>query len=84
MPFDIKDERAEWLACEVVRLTGETLTQAVVGALEERLSRLQAVEGSRSLADELDTIALRCAALPVLDNQTPADILNYDEYGLPH
>lgn len=83
MPFDIKDERADWLAREMVRLTGETLTEAVIRALEERLARLQAAVGSHSLAD-VDIIALRCAALPVLDNRTPVDILGYDEHGLPH
>lgn len=35
------------------------------------------------LADELDEIAKRCAALPELDNRTPDAIIGYDEFGLP-
>jgi antitoxin VapB len=35
------------------------------------------------LADELDRIALRCAALPLLDTRSDDEILGYDERGLP-
>jgi antitoxin VapB len=37
----------------------------------------------RSLADELDEIAKRCAALPGLDARSADEILGYDEHGLP-
>jgi len=37
----------------------------------------------RRLADELDEIANRCAALPVLDARPADEILGYDERGLP-
>jgi len=37
----------------------------------------------RSLADELDEIAKRCAALPTLDKRTPDEIIGYDDRGLP-
>ncbi|MFO1153441.1 MAG: hypothetical protein U1E42_07215 [Rhodospirillales bacterium] len=36
------------------------------------------------LANDLDRIAKRCAALPVLDPRTPDEILDYDDHGLPH
>jgi antitoxin VapB len=36
-----------------------------------------------ALADELNAIALRCAALPVLDDRPEDEILGYDEHGLP-
>jgi antitoxin VapB len=35
------------------------------------------------LADQLDAITLRCAALPVLDDRTEDEILDYDQTGLP-
>ncbi len=35
------------------------------------------------LADELDEIAKRCAAMPVLDQRTPEEILGSDDHGLP-
>lgn len=39
--------------------------------------------GGRDLSAELDAIALRCAALPVLDERPEEEILGYDERGLP-
>lgn len=84
MALSIKDARTDRLARELVRMTGESLTEAVARSLEERIRRL---EGERShrrrLADELDEIALRCAALPVLDGRSPDEIIGYDEHGLP-
>ena len=63
--------------------TGETLTEAVVVALRERLARLRGRPRRRPLRDELSEIGARCAALPTLDDRAPNDLLDYDEHGLP-
>lgn len=84
MAFSIKNPQADQLARELAAATGESLTKAVTSALREQLERVTARGGGRSLADELDEIAERCAALPVLDSRTPDEILGYDESGLPH
>ena len=83
MSFSIKNSEADRRVRQLTGLTGETLTGAVVAALRERLERVRARKGGRSLADELDEIAIRCAALPVLDPRSPEEILGYDEHGLP-
>ena len=83
MAFNVKDPEADRLARELARETGESLTKAVTIALKERLERVRARHPGRSLADELDDIALRCARLPVLDERTPEEILGYDDVGLP-
>jgi antitoxin VapB len=83
MSLNIKDPRTDTLARELARTTGETLTQAVTVAVSERLERLQAGRRPRRLADQLDEIALRCAALPVLDERSEDEILGYDAHGLP-
>ena len=83
MSFSIKNSEADRLVRQLTGLTGETLTGAVVAALRERLERVRARKSGRSLADELDEIAIRCAALPVLDPRSPEEILGYDEHGLP-
>ena len=83
MSFSIKNSEADRLVRQLTGLTGETLTGAVVAALHERLERVRARKSGRSLADELDEIAIRCAALPVLDPRSPEEILGYDEHGLP-
>lgn len=83
MALSIKDERADRLARELARRTGESLTEAVTRALEERLQRVAPRKRRRSLAADLNAIAKRIAALPVLDNRSPEEILGYDEHGLP-
>ena len=83
MALSIRNPEAERLAREVARRTGETLTGAIVTALEERLRRLDGRTTPRRLADELDEIALRCAALPVLDDRSEDEILGYNELGIP-
>ena len=84
MALSLKDPRTDRLAREVARLTGESLTDAVRTALSERLAR-ERLKRARpaSLADELEAVARRVAALPVLDPRTPDEILGYDDHGLP-
>jgi antitoxin VapB len=83
MAFSIKNPEADRLARKLVGITGESLTDAVTRALRERVERLAARRRARSLADELDEIARRCAKLPVLDTRTEEEILGYDEHGVP-
>ena len=82
MAFSIKNSQTDRLARRLSSLTGETLTDAVKNSLQERWERMARRKG-RSLADELDEIAKRCAALPVLDARSADEILAYDEHGLP-
>jgi antitoxin VapB len=69
------------LAREIVFYTGETMTQAVVNALRERLLREQKKYRPQppSLQEELLRIGQECAALPILDQRTPDEILGYNE-----
>ena len=83
MALSIKDAKAVRMARELAHATGETITQAVATAIEERLTRVRRRIQGRRLADELDEIAKRCGALPVHDPRTPDEILGYDERGLP-
>lgn len=83
MALNIKDDETDRLARELASATGETITGAVSTAIRERLERMRARSGRRSLADELEEIAERCAALPVLDDRSPDEIIGYDEHGAP-
>lgn len=78
MALNINNEEAHRLAVELSRITGETLTQAVIQSLRERLIRVQGKAGSSDLAEELMEIGRRCAARPVLDPRSPDEILGYD------
>jgi len=83
MPLSIKDPQTDRLARDLANATGESLTTAVATALRERLERVRGLVGAADLAGALTTIAVRCAALPVLDDRPEAEILGYDEHGLP-
>ena len=83
MALSIKDPEADRLARELAARTGETLTEAIVVALRERLARETGRGGAIPLRDELAAIRRRCAALPVLDPRSPDVILGYDQHGLP-
>jgi antitoxin VapB len=83
MALNIRNPEAEKLAENLARATGETKTEAVIRALRDRLDRVRRERARRRLADELDQIAARCAALPVLDRREADEILGYGEDGLP-
>lgn len=83
MALNIRNQEADRLATKVARLTGETKTEAVTRALRERLARLERERSGRSLAGELNEIALHCARLPLLDHRSADDIVEFDENGLP-
>jgi len=83
MALSIKDPNADRLARELAARTGETLTEAIVTSLRERLDREKKRTRRRGLAEELGEIGRRCASLPVIDARTPDQILGYDKRGLP-
>jgi len=82
MPLSIKNPEADRLARKLATATGESLTEAIIKALKERLLR---EEGRRTLRlrEELRAIRKRCSSLAVLDRRSPEEILRYDERGLP-
>jgi antitoxin VapB len=83
MTLSIKDPEADRLARELATATGESLTTAVATALRERLDRVRGATRGGDLASELTAIAVRCAALPVLDERSDDEILGYDKLGVP-
>jgi len=82
MALSIKSDEADQLARELAAETGETLTEAVVIALRERLAREHARHGA-SMRMRLARLAEDVATLPVADGRTPEDIIGYDDAGLP-
>ncbi|HEX9642996.1 MAG TPA: type II toxin-antitoxin system VapB family antitoxin [Acidimicrobiia bacterium] len=80
MALSVKNEEADRLARELSALTGESITEAVVVALRERLQRMRA---SPSTADRLHRLVADLADYPVRDARPADDILGYDTSGLP-
>jgi antitoxin VapB len=66
MPLSIKNDDTERLIRRIAKLTGESLTDAVRVSVAERYDRLTGGKSGRTLADELNEIALRCARRPGL------------------
>jgi antitoxin VapB len=82
MALSIKSDEADQLARELAAETGETLTEAVVIALRERLDREHARHAA-SMRTRLARLAADVAALPVADTRAPEEIIGYDDAGLP-
>ncbi len=83
MALSIKHPEADTLAREVSKLTGESLTEAVVSSLRERLRVIRGRASAPRLEEELAAIRQRCSTLPVLDSRSAEEILGYDDRGLP-
>lgn len=83
MALSIKNPEADRLARELAETTGESLTDAVVAALRERLKREKQRSRQQFIHEEVRAIQKRIAAAPVLDERSAEEILGYDENGLP-
>jgi antitoxin VapB len=83
MALSIKHPEADRLARQLAERTGETITEAVLAALRERLAR---ESGRRERDDEEErimTIVRRFSQLPVVDARSPEELVGYDDRGLP-
>lgn len=82
MALSIKSDEADRLARELAAETGETLTEAVVTALRERLDREHG-KYAATMSSRLARLAAEVAAIPVADDKTAEEIIDYDDSGLP-
>ena len=82
MALSIQNSKAEKLAREVAAQSGETITQAIIRALEERLERMRGRRTVSDTAAEILKISKRCSQLPDRDARIPEEILGYDDIGV--
>ena len=83
MALCIKNPVAVELAHELAAETDETLTQAVIQALEDRLRKCRGRRTALSVTERILRISARCRQLPDVDTRPPDQILGYDEDGVP-
>jgi len=83
MALSIRNPHAEKLAREVAKESGESITQSIIDALEERLERLRGRRRPFDLVEEIMKISCRCADLPDRDDRTAEEILDYNREGVP-
>ncbi|MCD6398081.1 MAG: type II toxin-antitoxin system VapB family antitoxin [Spirochaetaceae bacterium] len=81
MAISIRNTLAEKLAREVAEESGESMTQAIIHSLEDRLEKLQGRREPKNLLREIQEIGSRCAALPDIDQRSPDEILGYNKNG---
>lgn len=83
MALNIKNPVAERLAQELVRETGESLTEAVIVALRDRLESRRRQQHPRRLFDEVTELQAFLRAQPDRDTRSADEILGYNAFGLP-
>jgi antitoxin VapB len=84
MALTLDHPEVDELARELSYYTGESVNQAVLTALRERLEReREKLNQAAPLKEELLRIGQECAALSVLDQRTPEEIIGYNEQGIP-
>jgi antitoxin VapB len=83
MVLSIKDPEADRLARQLAELTGESLTDAVKQALNDRIEQETRRRGDNLDRSRLDDIVQRLVALPTVDERTPEELIGYDAEGLP-
>jgi antitoxin VapB len=77
----IKNPAAHRLARQLSKQKGVTLTDAVIGALEEQLNA--ATKPKPIDRQKVDALLKKMRALPVEDSRSSDEILGYDQFGLP-
>ena len=83
MALNIKHPEADRLARALAKATGESLTDAVLVALRERLQRHTGRGDRESLRKDLRRIQQKFARACDPAAPTPDEIIGYDERGLP-
>lgn len=83
MPLNIKSPETDRIVRELAELTGESITETVTRAVEERLERERARRGAGRARADVMRIRERYRKLPLLDDRSAEEILGYDEHGLP-
>ena len=83
MALSIRNSKTEKLAREIAAESGETITQAITRALEERLERIRGRSTTTDLVEEMLKISKRCSEIPDRDQRSADEILGYDTAGIP-
>lgn len=90
MALKIESAEAARLARELAAKTGESVEEAVINALRERMAKQLKWEPKKfpindgSITRAFEELRQHLAKLPVLDDRSADEILGYDEWGLPH
>jgi antitoxin VapB len=82
MAISIKDPQTDRLARQLAAATGESLTEAIRRALQDRLDR-ETQRTRRGIDVEVRRIQEHLAQLVVLDQRPAEEIVGYNGHGVP-
>ena len=82
MALSIRNPRAEALARQIASMSGESITQVIIHALENHAERLRGQRMYPDTVNEIMAISGRCSAIPELDNRSIDEILGYNKIGI--
>jgi antitoxin VapB len=78
----IKDEEADRMIRQLAERTGETITDAVKGAVSEKLARTSLSEAEiAERRAKLEAILAKFDAMPTVDHRSADEIIGYNEQG---
>jgi antitoxin VapB len=78
----IKDEEADRMIRKLAERTGETITDAVKGAVSEKLARTPLSEAEiAERRAKLESILAKFDAMPTLDHRSADEIIGYNDKG---
>jgi antitoxin VapB len=83
MAILIKDPETDRIVRELAARTGETITEAVRKAAQERTKSLPELQQERVNRTQLAALLAEIRTYPVSDHRTPDEIIGYDNSGLP-
>ncbi|HPZ48842.1 MAG TPA: type II toxin-antitoxin system VapB family antitoxin [Propionibacteriaceae bacterium] len=79
----MKNPVTDRLAPELADATGESLTEAVRRAIEDRLAKVARASSSDDVLSLYMSIIDRGRRMPIIDSRSEDEILGYDDDGLP-
>lgn len=78
----IKDDEADRMIRQLAERTGETITDAVKGAVAEKLARTPLSEAEiAERMRRIEAILARADAMPTLDHRSADEIIGYNDKG---
>jgi antitoxin VapB len=83
MAISLRNRHLEELARRLAYERGESLTEAILEALETRVGQLGPVSRLERDLARIENAVLRITCLPVLSAQSSEEIIGYDQDGLP-
>ena len=83
MAHDIKDPGTDRLARQLADLTGESIIDAVKTAARDRLERERQRRGKGIDWAQLRKAQATIAQVPIVDDRSVDELLDFDESGLP-